>query len=48
MEIVNSYFNYLELFDKNIDIFERFYNNNKEIYFEFHDKFSKVKEKKLY
>ncbi len=48
MEIVDSYFNYLELFDKNIDIFEKFYNDNKEIYWEFHYKFSKVKEKKLY
>ncbi len=47
-EIVDSYFNYLELFDKNIDIFEKFYNDNKEIYWEFHYKFSKVKEKKLY
>lgn len=48
MEIVDSYLNYLELFDNNIDIFERLYADNKEIYFEFHDKFSKVKEKKLY
>lgn len=46
--IKQSFKQSLDLFNKNKDIFEKYYQENKEIYWEMNYKLSKVKEKKLY
>lgn len=47
-KLKEDYHHYLEMFDKNIDMFEKFYRENKDIYKEINVRLSKVKEKKLY